>query len=60
MADIRATFASGPSKPPPHHKPPKLTPAQRDQIHQRVADGETATALAAEYGVSVWTIRANS
>lgn len=40
----------------PTWKRPKLTPAQRDEIHRRLADGERATALAAEYGVSVRTI----
>lgn len=47
-------------KPPPHFKPPKLTPAQLDELHQRVADGEDLKALATEFGVSVRTIRQNS
>jgi DNA-binding NarL/FixJ family response regulator len=45
---------------PPHYKPPKLTPAQRDEIRQRVADGESTKELAAEFGVSVRTIQQNS
>lgn len=35
-----------------HFQRPKLTPAQRDEIRQRLADGERAVDLAAEYGVS--------
>lgn len=46
--------------PPPHYRPPKLTPTQRDAIRRRVADGEPVTALATEYGVSTRTIRQNS
>jgi DNA-binding CsgD family transcriptional regulator len=45
---------------PPHYKPSKLTPAQRDEIRQRVADGESTKELAAEFGVSVRTIQQNS
>jgi DNA-binding NarL/FixJ family response regulator len=30
---------------------------QRDEIRRRIADGETVLALAAEFGVSVRTIR---
>lgn len=45
---------------PPHHQQPKLTPEQRDEIRQRVADGEAVLSLAAEFGVSVRTIRQNS
>ncbi|MEU5593059.1 hypothetical protein [Streptomyces sp. NPDC020298] len=41
---------------PPGHKPPKLTPAQRDEIRRRRDDGETLRVLAAEYGVSIATI----
>jgi hypothetical protein len=37
---------------PAHLKPPKLTPQQRDEIRQRLANGEKAVDLAAEYGVS--------
>lgn len=48
------------SKLPPHHKPPKLTPAQRDEIRRRVTAGEAVAALAAEFKVSVRTIRQNS
>lgn len=35
---------------------PLLTVAQREAIRQRLADGEKAVALAAEYGVSRSTI----
>ena len=35
---------------------PLLTPAQREAIRRRLADGEKAIALAAEYGVSRSTI----
>lgn len=38
------------------YKPRKITPAQRDEIQRRLADGETARDLAAEYGVSIRTI----
>jgi transposase len=34
-------------------RPPKLTPAQRDEIRQRLADCEKARDLAREYGVSL-------
>lgn len=47
-------------QPPPFHQPPKLTPAQRDEIRRRVADGDTVLDLAAEFGVSVRTVRQNS
>ena len=42
---------------PARYQPSKLTPAQRDEIRRRVADGETVRALAAEFGVSSRTIR---
>ena len=45
---------------PRHWTKPKLTPAQRDEIRQRVTDGETPADLAVEYGVSVATIRSYS
>ncbi|MFE2967515.1 Hin recombinase [Streptomyces sp. NPDC059340] len=50
----------GDPQPPPFHKPPKLTPAQRDEIRRRIADGDAVLGLAAEFGVSVRTIRQNS
>lgn len=54
----------GPSRrlppPPAYYTASKLTPAQRDEIRRRVADGEPVTGLAAEFGVSVRTIRQNS
>ncbi|MER5750676.1 helix-turn-helix domain-containing protein [Streptomyces sp. NPDC002088] len=46
--------------PPPFHEPTKLTPAQRDEIRRRVADGEQVKELATEFGVSTRTIRQNS
>lgn len=46
--------------PPPYYQRSKLTPQQRDAIRRRLADGETARDLAAEYGVSTRTIRAHS
>jgi len=46
--------------PPPSHQRPKLTPPQRDEIRRRIEDGEAPVDLAAEYGVSVRTIRQNS
>lgn len=60
MTTTRDTFGSELPQPPPHHTPPKLTPAQRDEIRRRVADGEARADLAAEFGVSVRTIRQNS
>lgn len=36
---------------------PRLTPQQREDIRQRVADGEALQALALEYGVTAATIR---
>lgn len=36
---------------------PKLTPDQRDQIKQRLADGENPRVLATEYGVSAAHVR---
>jgi hypothetical protein len=45
---------------PPHYRPSKLTPARRDEIRRRVGEGEPLTDLAAEFGVSVRTIRQNS
>lgn len=46
--------------PPACYEPTKLTPSQRDEIRRRVADGETAKDLAAEFRVSTRTIRQNS
>lgn len=43
---------NGPARRPLHFRQPKLTPAQREEIRQRLADGERAVDLAAEYGVS--------
>jgi hypothetical protein len=37
--------------------PPRLTPQQRDQIRQRLLDGEDPHALALEYKVTARTIR---
>jgi hypothetical protein len=43
----------GPSQRRPlYFRQPKLTTAQREEIRQRLADGERAVDLAAEYGVS--------
>ena len=50
-------WANGQQWGPPHYKRPKLTPAQRDDIRRRIAEGEKATALALEFGVSTLTIR---
>jgi len=36
---------------------PRLTVQQREEIKQRYADGETAVALALEFGVSGATVR---
>jgi DNA-binding NarL/FixJ family response regulator len=36
---------------------PRLTPQQRQDIRQRVTDGEDLQALALEYGVTTSTIR---
>lgn len=44
---------------PSWHKKPKLTGQQRDEIRRRYAEGETAPALAAEFGVATSTIYAN-
>ena len=38
-------------------RPPLLTSAQREEIRQRYADGETAKALALAFGVSRSTIQ---
>ncbi len=38
-------------------QPSKLTPAQRDEIRQRLADGESIRDLAQEFGVHTSTIR---
>jgi hypothetical protein len=43
---------SGPAPRPLYFRQPKLTPAQREEIRARLADGERAVDLAAEYGVS--------
>ncbi|MEV6180150.1 Hin recombinase [Streptomyces sp. NPDC052015] len=48
----RAWNASSPGLRPLHLSRPKLTPAQRAEIRQRLTDGERAVDLAAEYGVS--------
>ncbi|MFJ4624282.1 helix-turn-helix domain-containing protein [Streptomyces sp. NPDC088812] len=45
---------------PAYYERTKLTPQQRDEIRRRIADGETVTALAVEFGVSTRTIRSNS
>ena len=54
-----AAHRPGRSVPPPpaRYQPSKLTPAQRDLIRRRVADGETVRDLAVEFGVSSRTIR---
>jgi DNA-binding NarL/FixJ family response regulator len=59
-AGIQGDFGNNLPLPPPCYKPPKLTPAQRDELHRRVADGEDVKALATEFGVSTRTIRQNS
>ncbi len=43
---------------PPPPSRAKLTAAQREEIRQRRAAGASARALAAEYGISRWTIYA--
>jgi hypothetical protein len=48
----------GPSNAPgSYFKRSALTTAQRDEIRQRYADGETATSLALEFGVTAVLIR---
>lgn len=42
---------------PRRSRPSKLTPQQRDEIRQRLADGGMPKPLALEYGVSAGTIR---
>jgi hypothetical protein len=42
---------------PAHWVRAKLTPAQRDEIRQRLIDGADAQELALEYGVSARMIR---
>lgn len=41
-----------PDRRPLHYRRPRLTSTQRDEIRRRLADGERAIDLAAEYGVS--------
>ncbi|MFF6829596.1 helix-turn-helix domain-containing protein [Streptomyces longwoodensis] len=53
-------WANGRQKPSAFYQRPKLTPQQRDEIRRRAANGESARDLAAEFGVSTRTIRANS
>jgi DNA invertase Pin-like site-specific DNA recombinase len=60
MVDVTPLKAFTLPTPPPFHDRPKLTPSQRDQIRQRIADGESVRELAAEFGVSARTIRQNS
>jgi hypothetical protein len=38
-------------------RPRRLSPQQIDDVRQALTDGAHATDLAAQYGVSVWTIR---
>lgn len=38
-------------------RPRRLSPQQIDEVRRALADGTRATDLAAQYGVSVWTIR---
>lgn len=52
----RDTF-QGIGNQPNYYKPSKLTPTQRDEIRQRLRDGETAKVLALEYGVSADYVR---
>jgi len=40
----------------PHFHQPKLTSAQRDEIRQRIRDGERSIDLAVEFGVSRATV----
>lgn len=49
-----------PDQRPPGWQRPKLTPAQRDEIRERRAGGESAAELAVEFGVTTETIRNNS
>ena len=37
--------------------PRKVTPAQEEELRQRYLDGETATVLALEYGITVSRVR---
>lgn len=60
MTTIRSSFDNALPPSPPQHRPPKLTPTQRDEIRRRVADGEPVAVLAVEYGVSTRTVRQNS
>lgn len=53
----RDWIRSRPHSRPVGWKPPKVTGHQKDQIRQRVADGEDIRDLATEYGVSARTIR---
>lgn len=46
------------NRPTPWHRP-RLTTAQREEIRRRLADGERAVVLAAEYGVSRGAINSN-
>lgn len=41
----------------PVFKPPKLSPADRDEIVRRLGDGDAAEDLALEFHVSIRTIR---
>jgi hypothetical protein len=41
-----------PSLGPRYYQPPKLTPAQRDEIRRRLGEGERPIDLAKEFGVS--------
>ena len=42
---------------PPQHSAPKITAQQREEIRRRYQDGESATEMAKEFGVSVRLIR---
>lgn len=53
-SDKQQAWNNGGPRPwrPLHYQRPRLTPQQRDDIRQRLANGEKAVDLAAEYGVS--------
>lgn len=56
-SDTQRGWNNGRQQPRAFYQRPKLTPQQRDEIRQRLTNGETVRALAAEYAVSTDTIR---
>jgi DNA-binding CsgD family transcriptional regulator len=45
------------SKSLPGQRARRLTPQQIDEVRQALTDGASPQDLAAQYGVSIWTIR---